>query len=46
MMNYIAFLSTLPIMGKGMAGILIVTAVIILSVYVLNAISKVIDKDK
>lgn len=46
MMNYNAFLSTLPIMGKGMAGILIVTAVIILSVYVLNAISKVIDKDK
>lgn len=45
-MNYKAFLSTLPIMGKGMAGILIVTAVIILSVYVLNAISKVIDKDK
>lgn len=46
MMNYNAFLSTLPIMGKGMAGILIVTVVIILSVYVLNAISKVIDKDK
>ena len=43
-MNYNAFLSTLPIMAKGMAGIFIVTAVIIVSVYVLNKISEQFDK--
>ncbi len=35
-MNYDALLKTLPIMGKGMAGIFIVTAVIILSMVILN----------
>lgn len=43
-MNYNAFLSTLPIMAKGMAGIFIVTAVIIVSVYILNKISEQSDK--
>lgn len=43
-MNYDVFLSTLPIMAKGMAGIFIVTAVIIASVYVLNKISQMFDK--
>ena len=32
-MNYEAFLSTLPIMIKGMAGIFIVTGIIVLSMY-------------
>lgn len=32
------FLETLPIMGKGMAGIFIVTAVIVLSIMLLNKI--------
>lgn len=35
-MNYEAFLSTLPIMIKGMAGIFIVTGIIVLSMYILN----------
>lgn len=43
-MNYNAFLSTLPIMAKGMAGIFVVTAVIIAAVYILNKISETIDK--
>ena len=30
MMNFEAFLQTLPIMGKGMAGIFLVTGVIVL----------------
>lgn len=34
-LNYAAFLSTLPIMAKGMAGIFIVTGVIIIAVVVL-----------
>ena len=37
-MNFNGFLETLPIMGKGMLGIFIVTGVIILCVYALNAI--------
>ena len=37
--NFDAFLSTLPIMAKGMAGIFIVTAVIIL-VVLLGALTK------
>lgn len=35
-----AFLASLPIMGKGMLGIFIVTAVIVLFIAVLNAVSK------
>ena len=38
--NFDAFLSTLPIMAKGMAGIFIVTIVIILSVVLLGALTK------
>ena len=38
-MNYEAFTGTLPIMGKGMLGIFIVTAVIILAMIVLNKIT-------
>lgn len=34
--NYEAFLSTLPIMAKGMAGIFLVTCVIILVMLALN----------
>lgn len=34
--NYEAFLSTLPVMAKGMAGIFIVTCVIILVMLALN----------
>ncbi len=37
MMNVEAFLGTLPIMGKGMLGIFIVTAVIIAVTYLLNS---------
>lgn len=43
-MNYEAFLSTLPIMAKGMAGIFIVTAVIILSIFLLKKIGNPKDK--
>ncbi len=39
-MNVEAFLNTLPLMAKGMAGIFIVTAVIVLSMMVLRAIGK------
>jgi len=35
-MNFDAFLKTLPIMGKGMLGIFIVTCVIILIMVLLN----------
>ncbi len=38
-MNFDAFLNTLPIMAKGMAGIFIVTGVIILSMILLTKIS-------
>ena len=38
--NFDAFLSTLPIMAKGMARIFIVTAVIILAVVLLGALTK------
>ena len=38
-MNFEAFLQTLPIMGKGMAGIFIVTGVIILAMVLLRAVS-------
>ncbi len=39
-MNVQAFLDTLPIMGLGMLGIFVVTGVIIVSMYVLNAVFK------
>lgn len=39
-MNVQAFLDTLPIMGLGMLGIFVVTGVIVLSMYVLNALFK------
>ncbi|MEA4912321.1 MAG: hypothetical protein VB092_06920 [Oscillospiraceae bacterium] len=42
-MNFDLFLQTLPYMGLGMLGIFIVTAVIILCIYLLNALSR--DKD-
>lgn len=38
-MNFEAFLQTLPIMGKGMLGIFLVTGVIIGFVYLLNYVS-------
>ena len=38
-MNFDAFLNTLPIMAKGMAGIFIVTGGIILSMILLTKIS-------
>lgn len=38
-LNFDALLKTLPIMGKGMAGIFIVTGVIILCVFLLNKLS-------
>ncbi len=39
-MNINAFLSTLPIIGKGMLGIFIVTAVIVFVIFLLNKLSK------
>ena len=38
--DFNAFLGTLPMMAKGMAGIFIVTIVIILSVVLLGALTK------
>jgi len=38
--NFDAFLKTLPIMAKGMAGIFIVTAVIIFAVVLLGVLTK------
>ena len=38
-MDFQAFLNTLPIMGKGMAGIFIVTLVIILAMIALRELS-------
>lgn len=35
-MNFEAFLQTLPIMGKGMAGIFLVTGVIVLCILILG----------
>ncbi|MEG1996848.1 MAG: hypothetical protein RR051_00235 [Clostridiales bacterium] len=35
--NFQAFVDVLPILGKGMLGIFIVTGIIILSIIVLNA---------
>ena len=39
-MNTAQFLSTLPIMGYGMLGIFIVTGVIILSIVILNQLTR------
>lgn len=39
-MNFQAFLDSLPIMGKGMLGIFIVTGVIILAMVGFGALSK------
>ncbi len=36
-MNINAFLATLPIMGKGMLGIFVVTVIIIAAMIILNA---------
>lgn len=38
-LNFDALVKTLPVMGKGMAGIFVVTGVIILCVYLLNKLS-------
>ena len=38
-LNTEAFIKTLPIMGKGMLGIFIVTGVIILSMYLLRTLT-------
>lgn len=42
--NFSSFLETLPIMAKGMAGIFLVTLVIILVMILLNAISGSIER--
>lgn len=39
-MNYDAFLESLAIMGKGMAGIFIVTAIIVIAITILSKFSK------
>lgn len=38
-MNYDAFLTTLPVMGKGMLGIFVVTVIIIASIKILNKLT-------
>ena len=43
-MNYEAFLQTLPIMGKGMAGIFLVTGVIVLFILILGKTGNKPDK--
>lgn len=42
--NVDGFLSTLPIMGKGLLGIFLVTAAIILVTLILNSFSKLINR--
>ena len=42
--NIDGFLGTLPIMGKGLLGIFLVTAAIILVTLILNSLSKLISK--
>lgn len=44
--NVDAFLKTLPIMGKGMLGIFIVTLVIILVIAVLNKVTSNLSEKK
>lgn len=43
-LNFDAFLQTLPIMGKGMAGIFIVTIIIILVMIILQKVTTPKDK--
>lgn len=43
--NVEAFLNVLPVIGKGLAGVFIVTAVIILSMIILNKISGKSNKE-
>ena len=40
------FIESLGIMGKGMLGIIVVTAILIISIYVLNFIGIKIEKKK
>ena len=42
--NVDAFLNSLPIMGKGMLGIFVVTLIIIVGIYIMNAVTKKRDK--
>ena len=44
MLNIQAFMDSLPIMGMGMAGVFIVTAIIIAVVSLLNSITGKFDK--
>ena len=44
-LNFENFLATLPLMGKGMAGIFIVTGVIILATGLLEVLTKPKHKD-
>lgn len=44
MFNVERFISTLPVMLKGMIGIFIVTAIIILSIFLLSALTKLKKK--
>lgn len=39
-MNYDAFLESLAVMGQGMAGIFIVTAIIVIAITILSKFSK------
>lgn len=39
-LNFDAFLNTLPIMGKGMLGVFVVTVIFILVIYGMNLLSK------
>ena len=43
--NVEAFFNVLPVIGKGLAGVFIVTAVIILSMIILNKISGKFNKE-
>ena len=44
MFNIERFISTLPVMLKGIVGIFIVTAIIILSIFLLSALTKLKKK--
>ncbi len=44
MINVDAFLKSLPIMGKGLLGIFIVTILIIIGIYIMNWLTKSKDK--
>lgn len=39
-LNFDAFLGTLPIMGKGMLGVFVVTIIFIAVIYCMNLLSK------